>query len=68
MTTIEKLQAVQTSPEMLTAMGLLIAAFEDCELKSHIRFTYTVNGVDYELNFMPIHNLVTYKPNKNPED
>ena len=61
MTTVEKLQAVQTSPEILRATKLLIAAFHDCELKSHIRFTFKVHDIKYELNFMPILNEITYK-------
>jgi hypothetical protein len=61
MTTHEKLAAVQTSPEMLKAITLLIAAFQDCELRSHIRFSYKVNGVKYEMNFMPIMNEINYR-------
>ena len=63
MTTAEKLQAVQTSPEILSAVELLIAAFHDCELKSHIRFTYSVKDIEYEITFMPILNRITYKTN-----
>ena len=63
MTTAEKLQAVQGSPEILRAVQLLIAAFHDCELKGYIRFTYFSDGVKYELNFMPILNEVIYEVN-----
>lgn len=61
LTTTEKLSALQLSKEMKTAAALLISAFEDCELKSHIRFTYKVKGVKYELTFLPIVNEKTYK-------
>jgi hypothetical protein len=61
MTIEDKLKAVQTSPQLLNATMLLIAAFQDCELKSHIRFIYTVNDAKYEITFLPIINEVTYK-------
>jgi len=38
----EKLKALQTSPEMVNVIKLLTAVFIDCELKRHIRFTYTI--------------------------
>jgi len=61
MDTGEKLKALQTSPEMVNVIKLLTAVFIDCELKRHIRFTYTIEGVKYEMNFMPIENEVVYK-------
>lgn len=60
MTTEQKLKALQQSDEILKAVRLLIGAFNECELKSHIRFQYVLNGVKYEINFMPIGNEVTY--------
>lgn len=64
METIDKLKEVQRSPEILSSVQLLIAAFHDCELQSHIRFTYQTNdGQYYEMTFMPvgapIHNSLT---------
>lgn len=64
MSTEEKIKAVQQSPQMIAAMELLIAAFHDCQLKSHMRFTYTVLGVKYEITFLPIHNEITYRPSE----
>jgi len=43
MTTEDKLIALQKAPEILRAVKLLIVAFHDLELKSHIRFTYGEN-------------------------
>ena len=64
MTTTEKLKTVQSSPELLAALGILNAVFKDCGLKSHIRFTYTVEGKKYEITFLPIENEVTYNSKK----
>jgi len=52
LTTAEKLAAVQRSPELVKAMGLLIAAYKDCDLKSHIRFRYPIQGKTYEITFL----------------
>lgn len=59
MTTDEKLIAIQQSPEMKKAIALLIALYTECELKSFIRLTYNVNGMNYELTFLPISHQVT---------
>lgn len=62
METKDKLFAVQMSPEILSAVTLLIAAFKERELKSHIRFEYNLEGGEvYEITFMPITNKFTFK-------
>lgn len=63
MTTQEKINAVQNSPELIAATKLLISAFIDCKLKGYIRYTYEINGTKYELNFMPIGNEFIYPKN-----
>ena len=61
MTTAEKIRAVQKSPEILRALDLLISTFNDCELRGYIRFTYIIDEIKYEINFMPILNEVIYE-------
>jgi hypothetical protein len=58
MTTEEKLIALQRSPEMKKAMLLLTAFYQDCELKSFVRLTYTIDNLNYELTFLPIAHQV----------
>jgi len=60
--TIEKLKALQVSPEILTAIKILIAAKDTLEdVKSFIRFTYPLNdGRVFEMTFLEIKSEVTY--------
>ena len=58
---VSKLTAVQFSDEMKAAVSLLIAAFEDCELQSYIRFAYRIDDKAYELTFLPKQNEIIYK-------
>jgi len=46
---------------MRTTVSLLQAAFEDCELNSHIRFAYKIDGVVYEITFLPIKHFINHE-------
>ena len=49
----------------MLAVKLLIAAFEDCKLNSHIRFTYAAeDNKKYELTFLYLANELKYKSEK----
>lgn len=62
MNTKQKIAALSNMPEIKTAVSLLIAAFKDSELKSHIRITYeTQNKERYEIIFLPIINDIDVK-------
>lgn len=60
LTTEDKMKALQQSPEIRRALALFIAAFNDLEFKTLIRFGYEVEGTKYELMFYPIRNHVVY--------
>ena len=65
MKTEDKLKLVQQSDEVMLAVKLLIAAFEDCKLNSHIRFTYAAeDNKKYELTFLYLANELKYKSEK----
>ncbi len=60
MTTEEKLIAVRDSPEMIAAMKVLVAAFNDCDLQSFIRFYYPTNdGKVHEITYIPIKHRIS---------
>jgi len=61
LTTSEKLMAVQLMPEILTATKIMVAAYRDCDLKSHIRFTYQFEDGKYEFTMIKIANEISYK-------
>lgn len=57
MTQKQKIDAVAASPELLTAISMLIITFKDCEPKSHLRLTYEAPDKKmYELTFLPLFN------------
>jgi len=62
MNNVEKIKAVQFSPELLKAVGLLAAVFEDTALNAYIRYTYEAEGVKYELTFLKLQNEIIYEP------
>lgn len=65
MKTEDKLKEVQQSDEVMLAVKILIAAFEDCNLNSHIRFTYAAeDNKKYELTFLYLPNEFKYKSKK----
>jgi len=62
MKTVDKLKKVQQSDEVVNAAKILIAAFYDCKLNSHIRFTYELeDGIRFELTLLELKNELTYK-------
>jgi len=61
LTVEDKLTALQKSQQMRTSVSLLKAAFDDCELNSHIRFAYKIDGVVYEITFLPIKHFINHE-------
>ena len=56
MSIVDTMEVVQGSPEkILNAIKLLRAAFDECNLKSFIRFAYTFqDDKQFEITFMPV--------------
>jgi len=54
MTNDQKIKAVVESKEVIDAFKLLVAAYEDCELKHFIRVQYMVNDSNYEITFLKV--------------
>lgn len=52
MTNDEKIIALRNSPEVLDAARMIIAAFDDMGLKSHIRFEFSHEGRNFELTML----------------
>ena len=51
MTTEEKVATIGRSDEVKKAVGILIALFRDCELKTHIRYTFEDEDTGEEFEF-----------------
>ena len=67
LTTDQKLELLQNSPEMRMAVKLLIAAFKEANLNSFIRFIYGADAGDgkedkYEITFLRIDHEKSYNP------
>ncbi len=56
LTTKQKLEIVSGCNEILTAVKLLIALFEDNELKEHITLDYELNNETYQLSLNKLSN------------
>jgi len=62
LTTEQKLAEVSKMIEIRKAVSILILAFKDCNLKSHIRFAYETEANEkFEITFLQLVNEVTIK-------
>lgn len=62
LTTEQKILAVQNSPEVKTAVAMMINLFRDCKLKTHIRYEYGAGDDQFEITFLKTRKITTGKP------
>ena len=57
MPNFQKVESISRTPEIMNAIKLLYALYQDCKLNSHIQYLFKIEGKDFQLIFQETKSL-----------